>query len=206
MAEHLVAGSVRPPRRWAKSFTGPNGNEAVAYQWIWEWGEKFSVYEDGMVDAKVSDWGRAVKCDVCGRKIVHVYWVRDKDTGKIEPYGGDHVHIALGYDREMSQSKLNSLKKKITSLAAQQSDDDYYRENYEKIVNARAVSLSEDNPVGAANMAFIKSKGRGKDVVWLLNRRKRLVMRGDGLALDRFHDFFPEWEQVTATEVREAKS
>ena len=96
---------------------GPNGNILVGYEWRTAEGEKWSDYEGGLVATKVSDWDRAEKCVTCGRKIVHIFWVKDKDTGKVNPYGRDHLHEALGYRKELSKKQVDNFKSKFEDIA-----------------------------------------------------------------------------------------
>lgn len=96
---------------------GPNGNILVDYEWRTVEGEKWNEYEGGMVSTKVSDWDRAEKCVTCGRKIVHIFWVQDKDTGKVSSYGKEHLHEALGFRRELSKSQIDKYKSKFEDIA-----------------------------------------------------------------------------------------
>ena len=85
-------------------------NNLIDYEWKYEIGKKWNDREGGLVTAKVSDWDAAEECTVCGRKIVHVFWVENEETGRIEPYGREHLHVALGYKKELSDRKINSIK------------------------------------------------------------------------------------------------
>jgi hypothetical protein len=98
---------------------GPNGNILVDYEWRTISGEKWSEYEHGMVTTRVSDWDGAEKCITCGRGIVHIFWVRDKDTGKVSPYGSEHLNIALGYPRELSKTQIDKFKSEFENLSKQ---------------------------------------------------------------------------------------
>lgn len=98
---------------------GPNGNILVGYEWRTVEGEKWSDYEGGLVATKVSDWDRAEQCESCGRKIVHIFWVKDKDTGDVHPYGREHLHTALGYRSELSKNQIDKFKNKFENVARQ---------------------------------------------------------------------------------------
>jgi hypothetical protein len=97
-----------------KHFIGANGNELVAYEWIWTGGIKDDPIE-GNIDIRVSDWDNAYKCssDGCTRKIVHVYWVHNPKTNETLPYGKNHLHQALGFEQEYSDYQINKMKDKI---------------------------------------------------------------------------------------------
>jgi hypothetical protein len=96
---------------------GPNGNVLVGYEWRTVEGEKWSDYEGGLVATKVSDWDRAEKCESCGRRIVHIFWVQDKDTGAVNSYGKEHLHQALGYRGELSKGQIDKFKAKFEDIA-----------------------------------------------------------------------------------------
>lgn len=98
---------------------GLNGNVLVEYEWRTVEGEKWSEYEGGMVATKVSDWDRSEKCESCGRRIVHIFWVQDKDTGAVNPYGKEHLHQALGYRSELSKGQIDRFKAKFEDIARQ---------------------------------------------------------------------------------------
>jgi len=206
VARILTSG---PPRSFSKTFEGPNGNEAVAYEWRWKWDEVYSKREDGLVSAKVSDWDNAEKCKSCGRKIVHVYWVKDKETGKVEPYGADHLHVALGYRRELSKSQVEGIQRKVTNLEAQAKEEKRQREEYEQKVKLRAFKIKGDpkQAMQQANIAFSKYGSHplmGKrPVVWLWNKSKDLLMRGDDFAVKRFLRMMSGWQAIEPGKVRE---
>jgi len=96
---------------------GPNGNILIEYEWRTVEGEKWSDYEGGMVSTKVSDWDRAEKCVTCNRRIVHIFWVQDKDTGKVSSYGKEHLHSALGFKNELSKSQIDKYKAHFEDIA-----------------------------------------------------------------------------------------
>lgn len=90
-----------------KGLKSKNNNKLIAYQWI----RKPDVREhpiEGLIDVKVSDMSRANKCTDCGRKIVHVFWVQD-ESGRIKPYGSEHVHTALGLPVSLNKTKIDKL-------------------------------------------------------------------------------------------------
>jgi hypothetical protein len=91
----------------------------VDYEWRNTLGERYSEYEHGLVSTRVSDWDGAEKCATCGRKIVYIFWVKDKDTGKILPYGSDHLNIALGYSKTLSKTQIDKFKSEFENLAQQ---------------------------------------------------------------------------------------
>lgn len=96
---------------------GPNGNVLVDYEWRTVEGEKWSEYEGGMVATKVSDWDRAEKCETCNRRIVHIFWVKDKDTGEVGSYGKEHLHQALGFKKELSKNQIDKYKSEFENIA-----------------------------------------------------------------------------------------
>lgn len=187
-------------RRASKSkvVIGPNGNKAIAYEWKWMWDEVWSNREDGLVSKKVSDFDEALTCASCGRRIVHVYWVETTD-GEILPYGGDHLHIALGYPREISKSKLERMKNEITSAKQRKIEDDHFKAKYGMYISSRSAP-----DIGSANLLFLKSKGKkGPKPVFLLNRKENAVMRADDIAIDRFLSYFPHWKVEHPSKIRE---
>lgn len=111
-----------------KNFKGPNGNEVIAYEWMWKWGERHSRHEDGLVAKRVSDWDKAVPCVTCGRQIVHVYYVKHKDDGKIYTYGRDHLHRALGYKYAITPARAKKLQDKISTKQRGKELRKHYRE------------------------------------------------------------------------------
>lgn len=180
-------------KRAAKSkvVVGPNGNKAIAYEWKWMWDEVFDEREDGMVSAKVSDWDEALTCASCNRRIVHIYWVEMKD-GEILPYGGDHLHIALGYPRQISKAQLEKLRYQVTEKKRAEKEDKELRIRYELYIKKRGAP-----DVGGANRLFFLSAGKkrpGARVIFLFNKKKKLIMRGDDLAVDRFLKYTTGWK------------
>jgi hypothetical protein len=182
-----------------KNFKGLNENEAIAYQWIWKWDLVFSKAEDGLIDAKVSDWDNSLRCSICNRKIVHVYWVKKKENDDIVPVGGDHLHILLGYPREFGKRQLDSIRKKVIDLEMHRREEKGLRKRYDQIIAQR-----EADTLGDANknlMICVRKLGIqlpkiGSEVpekMWLINNKKRKVMRSAGLAVDRFLSMYPDW-------------
>lgn len=198
---YVVPAQVKAAAK-QKNFRGPNGNEAIAYQWIWKWDLVFSKAEDGMVDAKVSDWDNAATCSTCNRKIVHVYWVRKQD-GKIVPAGGDHLHQLLGYPKELGQGQLRAIQRQVTDLDIKRKEEAGIRKRYEQIIAQReADSLGEANKKlmlwsrkAGISLPPIGSESPGK--MWLVNMKKKKVMRTAGLAVDRFLSMYPDWERTS---------
>lgn len=94
-----------------KEFVGPNGNAAVAYEYIGT-----VEVQDGpngkTVAVRIPDWDNANECYYCHRKIVHVYYIKLGD-GSVMPFGADHVHYALGFPAELNESKHKLIKSKI---------------------------------------------------------------------------------------------
>ncbi len=203
----------------SKVVEGPNGNKAIAYEWKWMWDEVWSKKEDGLVSKKVSDWDNAMNCASCRRRIVHVYWVETKE-GDILPYGGDHLHMILGYPRELKKSQLDKIKAKITTeraLKKKKEDDEYRKSNYEAWVKALSVSCAHGgaSAIRDAIMKFNdfyanRPKPRwmsdlndsSRNVVWLFNKRKKLLMRGDTLDVDGFLSFSPGWKVENPNKIR----
>ena len=111
---YLTPSQVKKAAK-SQNFVGPNGNEAIGYGWQWKWDVRYDDDGNGVADAKTSDWSKASVCAACNKKIVHVYWVKDT-SGNIAPYGGDHLHLALGYPGELSQDKLTSIQNIITPV------------------------------------------------------------------------------------------
>lgn len=96
------------------NFRGPNGSMVVGYEWKRAHGRKIKEGEDPSEVMLVSDWDSAEQCASCGRKIVHVYWVQNAE-GVLQPYGGDHLHTALGYPNELKKHALTKIKGAVTN-------------------------------------------------------------------------------------------
>lgn len=96
------------------NYEGPNGNQVVAYKWSWKWGLRYSEYEGGDVEVRVSDWDNAEQCTTCQRNIVHIFFVLNKQDDTVKPYGFDHVHKVLGIEKELSKTLLNKIKNSVT--------------------------------------------------------------------------------------------
>ncbi len=84
-----------------------NNNKLIAYQWIRQWGVKEHPTE-GEVEVSVSDFTRAQHCTNCGKAIVHVFWVLD-ESGKVRPYGSEHLHKALGLSSPINKTKADKI-------------------------------------------------------------------------------------------------
>lgn len=186
----------------SKVVEGPNKSKAIAYEWKWMWDEVWSQAEDGVVGKRVSDWDNSMNCASCRRRIVHVYWVQSAE-GEILPYGGDHLHIALGYPRELKKSQLDKLKAKITTERTLKRKEEEARElkkRYSLYISARSAP-----DIGAANRVFALSGGaRGKSgPVFLLNKKDKAVMRGDDLIADRLVSYYPDWEVESPEKIRD---
>lgn len=202
----VVAAAPKPPlkelARSKKQFKGPNGNELIGYQWVSRIEDVYSRREDGLVAKRVSDWDHAQVCVTCRRNIVHVYWVRDP-AGKLYCYGADHLHVGLGYPRELRKPEVERLKKRIDDVSVQQRETEGHKQKYAKYVDLRAVPLSGNSTIREANMRFMQSGGRAKPPpTFLLNRKTKQVMRGDDLALDRFFDMMEGWEVADPKVIR----
>lgn len=203
---NVTAATAKPPlkelARSNKTFKGPNGNELAGYQWVSRIEDVYSKREDGLVSKRVSDWDKAVPCSTCRRNIVHVYWVKDQ-AGKFEPYGADHLHVGLGYPRELRKAEIERLRQRVTDVSVQQKEEGAHRKKYEQYVKIRAVPLT-GNPIREANMRFLQSGGQGKPPpTFLVNRKTKQVMRADDLALDRFVALMPGWERETPAAIKE---
>lgn len=93
-----------------------NGNSLIAYQHVRTEADVYSKREGGLVSGWESDHERTEKCATCGRKIVHIFWIKTK-SGKIKPYGREHVHEALGRKKELTEKESRNL---ITQLENRQ--------------------------------------------------------------------------------------
>ena len=134
---------------------GPNGNEAVAYEWKWKWEIKHSARDDS-VEAKASDWNAAEICATCGRKVVHVFWVRDAETKRTLPFGSEHVHIALGYARSLTDAQKKALAAKIATREEAGRRVREQKAEMERLVHAaekKAVSTDLPDPSRAIHNA-----------------------------------------------------
>lgn len=121
----------------ASKVVGPNGAKAIAYEWRWTGGIRYSKHEGGAVDVRVSDWDNAETCAHCGVKIVHLYWVKDPD-GEVRPYGIEHLNTALGYTGQITESQARKLRQKIE-----------HREGIEELVKSARehfARAAEDTP------------------------------------------------------------
>lgn len=170
----------------------------LRYEWISTVEEDYSTQEDGLVSKRVSDWDNAEHCATCGRDIVHVYWVEHSD-GTIQPYGSEHLHLALGLPKELSNRKLIELQNQTRS---EDLEREQHIEKYKAIIDDRKVPLGSD-AVGLSNTKFLESRGKpAVPPVWLTNGSE--VLRADDLAVDRFLQLFPEWREITPKEIRGA--
>jgi len=146
-----------------RAFEGPNGNKAVGYEWIWTWGERYDKYEDGLVSCKISDKDNAQECTTCHRAIVHVYWVLDIEKDTILPYGGDHLHIPLGYPREIEKARLEYIKSKIVNKEeierSKEQDERLKKEDLEYfttwLIKLKTIDLKEASKKYEAFMDYI---------------------------------------------------
>lgn len=79
-----VPARNKPAKRvqFETPMTGRTGAKITAYEWPWEMGERYSKREGGMVDARVSDWEKAVTNPHTGRDIVHQFEVTMPDGEK----------------------------------------------------------------------------------------------------------------------------
>lgn len=84
----------------------------VGYEWINCDGVKYSFKEEGLVEAKVSDWENAYKSEISGRKIVHIYWIQDTD-GSVKPYGKFSALKKLGVPEVLFKKYVKPFEKKI---------------------------------------------------------------------------------------------
>jgi hypothetical protein len=85
---------------------GDNGNQIIGYNWKSRLGEKYSEYEGGMVNARVSDWENPSESKGTGRKIVHEYYVQHPD-GSITVEGIRSAQNILG----ISETRLQTIAK-----------------------------------------------------------------------------------------------
>jgi len=74
--------------------------ELIGYEWI--------SYVDER-DKRVSDWERARECQICGRKLVHVYTVR-RESGAVDEVGRECAHLALGWKRPVDKFTTEKLE------------------------------------------------------------------------------------------------
>jgi hypothetical protein len=174
-----------------ENFKGPNGNEAIGYEWRWHYEPVFDKREDGLVDKKVSDWDRAEKCKFCKHQVVHVYWVRTTDK-EIYPVGGDCLNYALGYPRELNKSQLNRIKQQISDRKYAEEENKRIDDIVDKTIKTRSVSYSDAakdynyfiyqlNEQYQKNAPSFIDKSRAP-VLLFVNPSKKLVFRGDELA------------------------
>ena len=192
-----------------QAVVGPNGNKVVGYRWIHTQAEVDTGEE--IVVRDVSDWDEAEQCASCGRKIVHTYLVEHKDSGKVFPYGSEHLHQALGYPRELSKQRINQIRNQVQNLDVEKQKAESLKQNYEHHIALRAVSLKEDHPDGPlgamhARILAVKEKTPIKldmPATFLINREQDLAMRADGLAKERFLELMADWEVATPQEIRE---
>lgn len=178
-----------------KTVKGPNGAQALAYEWRWKWGEKFSGREDGMVPAKVSDFSNSESCATCGRSIVHVFWVRDVD-GQVRPYGKEHLHIALGYPKELSDAQAERIRVQVVNEDTSKREHEYQLQKYTWHVNHRAVPWGDNvvyRALDAAKRAGARLTERAR---YLAHESQRLIMRADDLDIDTFVKVMPGWREI----------
>lgn len=199
---HLAAAKgmpkwVQQAVRSGKGVEGRNGARAIGYEWKSYLGEKYSDYEGGLVGARVSDWDNAERCATCNRPIVHVFWVQEKD-GSVRPYGRDHLHIALGYPRELSKNQVESIRRKVVNREQIEEKDATLRKHYQKYIELRASPSVQE-----ANAAFSRGpmgKRLEKWAVWFVHPQRKLIMRGDDLLVDRFLKYTKGWIQSKPSE------
>jgi phage head maturation protease len=77
----LNAGRTKDskPITFAKPIVGPSGAKLNGYEWKWTWGQKFDNREDGIVDAKISDWENSEASSETGKQVVHQFNVTDRN-------------------------------------------------------------------------------------------------------------------------------
>ena len=85
--------------------------ELVGYEWITKEGVKFSIREEGLVEAKISDWDKALISEISKRKIVHIYWI--KENGIVKPYGKVSAMKKLGLVESLFKKKTKPFIDKI---------------------------------------------------------------------------------------------
>lgn len=111
--------------------------QLVGYEWKTKQGIRFSAREEGMVEAKVSDWDNALISELSKKKIVHIYWIQGED-GKARPYGKISALKTLGmYEPQ--------LKKSIKPYVDKINLDRYNMEAYLDEYTKRAKSSTPDS-------------------------------------------------------------
>lgn len=125
-----------------------NSSILVGYEWRSIDGERFSAWEDGLVNTKVSDWENYEISKGSGRKIVHIYFIKD-ETG-IHPYGKQTAMKKLGlttsknldrvanrFHKEVEAKKIRQklwLKEANSSIYMSKEEAvDSYMKSYEKV-------------------------------------------------------------------------
>lgn len=106
----LPADYYDAPKEVVSNDTKP---EIVGYEWRTQKGEKFSAWDGGLVPAKVSDWDAAEVSELSGRKIVHVYWIKEPN-GEVKPYGKTSALKRLGYK---NPAKLEKTAQRLVNEA-----------------------------------------------------------------------------------------
>ena len=91
---------------------GENGNKITSYRWNWTDGEKWSNREEGLVEAKISDWETSLTNPETGREIVHWFTVVSPD-GNIDVVSAESAAKMLGITTSKVRSKSKSEVKKF---------------------------------------------------------------------------------------------
>jgi len=159
----------------SQGIEGPSGARFLGYEWR-------SIIGEGKDGPRaVSDWENAEICATCGRPIVHVYWVR---IGKnpSTPYGADHVHLALGYKRELTPHQLT----RLVDQQRREQAEDIARADFAKAlpIAEQLVTNRARSTIVAADRAFddehpFRPGQPRREPCWLFSDRLRITLRCD---------------------------
>jgi hypothetical protein len=139
--------------------------QLVGYEWRTKQGIRFSAREEGMVEAKVSDWDNALVSEISKKKIVHIYWIQGED-GKARPHGKISAMKALGmYEPQLKQS----IKPYVDKINL----DRYNMEAYLKEYSKRAMSSSPDS--SSEGMSAVS-----QDAAKVYNYARHCIAKGNG--------------------------
>lgn len=154
---------------------GKNDNELIGYKWAFKEGEKYSNIEGGLINARVSDWEKAIASDDTGRDLVHQFIIKTPENEKI--VSAESVLSLLGFVDKQSAKYIPSLFSAIKTLASLKlkyqiflSAKEEWKTTYDKI-NSKSPYSYEINNVkyrddGTDSIEFVKiTYGGNKELV-----------------------------------------
>lgn len=148
--------------------------DIVGYEWRTREGERYSAYEGGLAPGKISDWDKSEISAPTGRKIVHVYWVREPD-GTVRPYGKQAAAKAMGWSEAQIDRKA---AKYVQQAMAEVEQAKAWARDFD-------LRPKFDDPVGAneAYLSIHKHPSVSNADVWMKDGKYTTITKGkNGLA------------------------